>query len=124
MVTVVVIFNLLISLLGFYIAWRIWKLRRVLGAAADIVARAERSTYQVLHGAPQAISKGQIGVHGLKKRYQQLEFQLQRVQRVLMVLGFIQKTYRSRRRPRGKRSPSARRQEAGGRRQKERRLIQ
>jgi hypothetical protein len=106
MVTVVVIFNLLISLLGFYIAWRIWKLRRVLGAAADIGARAERSTYQVLHGAPQAISKGQIGVHGLKKRYQQLEFQLQRVQRVLMVLGFIQKTYRSRRRRRGKRSPA------------------
>ncbi len=106
MVTVVVILNLLISLLGFYIAWRIWKLRRVLGAAADIVARAERSTYQVLHGAPQAISKGQIGVHGLKKRYQHLEFQLQRVQRVLMVLGLIQKTYRSRRRRRGKRSPA------------------
>ncbi|MEQ9355113.1 hypothetical protein [Coleofasciculus chthonoplastes] len=110
MLTVVVILNLLISLFGFYLAWRIWKLRRVIGAAADIVARAERSTYRVLHGAPQAISKGQIGVHGLKKRYQHLEFQLQRVQRVLMVLGFIQKTYQSRRRRRGKRSPAKRSQ--------------
>lgn len=108
MLTVVVILNLLISLFGFYLAWRIWKLRRVLAAAADIVARAEQSTYRVLHGAPQAISRGQIGVHGLKKRYQQLEFQLQRVQRVLMVLGFIQKTYQSRRRRRGKRSPGKR----------------
>ncbi|MEQ8469477.1 hypothetical protein [Coleofasciculus sp. E1-EBD-02] len=110
MLTVVVILNLLISLFGFYLAWRIWKLRRVLAAAADIVARAEQSTYRVLHGAPQAISRGQIGVHGLKKRYQQLEFQLQRVQRVLMVLGFIQKTYQSRRRRRGKRSPAERSQ--------------
>ncbi|WP_446367684.1 hypothetical protein [Coleofasciculus sp. G3-WIS-01] len=106
MLIVVVIFNLLISLFGFYLAWRIWKLRRVLAAAADIVALAERSTYRVLHGAPQAISRGQIGVHGLKKRYQHLEFQLQRVQRVLMVLGLIQKTYRSRRRRRGKRAPA------------------
>ncbi|MEQ8755423.1 MAG: hypothetical protein RID09_18170 [Coleofasciculus sp. G1-WW12-02] len=106
MLIVVIIFNLLISLFGFYLAWRIWKLRRVLAAAADIVALAERSTYRVLHGAPQAISRGQIGVHGLKKRYQHLEFQLQRVQRVLMVLGLIQKTYRSRRRRHGKRSPA------------------
>ena len=106
MLTVVVIFNLLISLFGFYLAWRIWKLRRLLRAAADIVARAERSTYRVLHGAPQAISRGQISVHGLKKRYQHLEFQLQRVQQVLMVLGLIQKTYRFRRRQRAKRSPA------------------
>jgi hypothetical protein len=110
MLTVVVILNLLISLFGFYLAWRIWKLRRVLAAAADLVASAEQSTYRVLHGAPQAISRGQIGVHGLKKRYQQLEFQLQRVQRVLMVLGFIQKTYQSRRRRRRKRSPAERSQ--------------
>jgi hypothetical protein len=110
MLIVVVILNLLISLFGFYLAWRIWKLRRVLAAAADLVSRAEQSTYRVLHGAPQAISRGQLGVHGLKKRYQHLEFQLQRVQRVLMVLGFIQKTYQSRRRRRGKRSPAKRSQ--------------
>lgn len=108
MLTLVLVCNVVISLFGFYLAWRLWKLRRVLAAAAEIIARAERSTYWVLHGAPQAISKGQIGIHGLRKRYQHLEFQLQQVRRVLLVLGFIQKTYRSRQYYQGKRSHSNR----------------
>lgn len=108
MLTLVLVCNLVISLFGFYLAWRIWKIRRVLAAVADIVAGAERNTDWVLRGAPQAISKGQIGIHGLRKRYQHLEFQLQQVQRVLLVLGFIQKTYRSRQYHQGKRSHSNR----------------
>ncbi|MBE9125594.1 MULTISPECIES: hypothetical protein [unclassified Coleofasciculus] len=91
MVTVVVVFNVLISLLGFYVAWRVWKLRRVLARAADIVAAAERSTYAVLHGTPKTIYRGQLGVEGLRDRYQQLEVQLQRVQRVLLILGLFQR---------------------------------
>lgn len=92
---VVVGFNVLISLLCLYVAWRLWKLRRALAAAAKAIASAERSTYNVLHGAPRAIYRGQTGVYGLSERYGHLELQLQRVRQVLALLGWVQRTWSS-----------------------------
>jgi hypothetical protein len=91
MVTVIVVLNVLISLLCLYAAWKVWNLRRVLAAAADAVTLAERNTYALLHGAPKNISQGQLGVHGLRERYQQLEQQLRKVQQVLTLLVLVQR---------------------------------
>ena len=90
MLTVVVALNVLISLLCFYVAWQLWNVRRALAVAADAVANAERDTYNVLHGAPNAIGQGQVGIQGLRVSYQQLEIQLQRVQQVLALLSLVQ----------------------------------
>lgn len=95
MFAVVVVFNVLLSLLCLYVAWRVWNLRRALAAAANVLTSVERSTYAVLHGAPQNIYVGQSGVQGLGERYQQLELQLQRVQQVLTLLGLVQGVLRS-----------------------------
>jgi len=95
MVTVVVVLNVLISLLCLYVAWQVWNLRRTLAAVVDAITIAERNTYNLLQGAPNAISKGQLGVHGLRERYQQLELQLQQVQKVLTGLGLLQSLLRS-----------------------------
>lgn len=95
MFQVVVVLNVLLSLLCLYVAWQVWNLRRTLATAADVLTNVERSTYVVLHGAPKAISQGQLGVQGLRERYQQLELQLQQVQQVLTVLGLIQSVWRS-----------------------------
>ena len=95
MVTVVVVLNVLISLLCLYAARKVWTLRRVLAASVDAVSLAERNTYAVLHGAPNAISNGQVGVQGLRERYQQLELQLQKVQQVLTLLVLIQRIWPS-----------------------------
>lgn len=97
MILVVVVFNVLISLLCLYVAWQVWNLRRVLGTAADAINIAERNTYAVLHDAPRAISQGQIGTRALRERYQELEVQLQRVEQVLVILGFVQRVWRSQR---------------------------
>ncbi|HBB30924.1 MAG TPA: hypothetical protein DDZ80_28100 [Cyanobacteria bacterium UBA8803] len=94
MLTVVVILNVLISLLCFYAAWRIWKLRRALAIAADAISSAERNTHKVLNGAPTAIERGQSGVGGLRERYQQLEIQWQRVEQVLTLLVVLQRIWR------------------------------
>ena len=91
MLQVVVILNVLISLLCIYVAWQVWNLRRTLAAAAVVLSDVERNTYAVLHGAPNAISQGQLGVHGLRERYQQLEVQLQKLQQVLILLSLIQR---------------------------------
>ena len=87
---VVVALNVLISLLCCYVTWQLWNVRRALAIAADAVANAERDTYNVLHGAPQAIAQGQVGVRGLRVSYQRLEMQLQRIQQVLALLSLIQ----------------------------------
>jgi hypothetical protein len=94
MVTTVVIFNLLVSLICLFVAWRVWKLRLALAAAADVLASVERSTYSVLHGAPRGIINGQIGTRGLRERYQGLEPQLQKLQQVLQLLGLAQTVLR------------------------------
>lgn len=86
MVTIVVIINTAIALFNFYVAWRIWKIRRRIANAAKVIARAERSTYNVLHAAPNAISKGQKGTSALRDRYRQLNVQIQRLQQILGLL--------------------------------------
>jgi len=115
---IVVVLNGLISLLCLYVAWRVWKLRRRIAAAADVIAAAEQRTYAVLHGAPKAIYKGQSGVHRLRGRYQQLELQLQQIQQALTLLGLVKSFWRFGARRQsvpedltsGKRSPLRRRQ--------------
>jgi hypothetical protein len=94
MLQIVVGINVLISLLCLYVAWRVWKLRQALAITADVVTAFERNTYLVLHGAPQAIYKGQLGICGLRERYQQLDRQLQQVQQVLTILGLLQRILR------------------------------
>ncbi|HEY9741048.1 MAG TPA: hypothetical protein V6C90_11210 [Coleofasciculaceae cyanobacterium] len=108
MFQLVVVLNVLISLLCLYVAWQVWNLRRALATAVDVLTNVERSTYAVLNGAPNAISQGQLGVHGLRERYQQLELQLQQVQQVLTVLGLIQSVWSSALRRGGKSSLSRR----------------
>lgn len=93
MLTVVVILNVLISLLCLYVAWQVWNLQKALAATTKAVLLAERNTYNVLHGAPEAISQGQVGVHGARESYQQLELQLQKVQQVLTLLSLIQRVW-------------------------------
>jgi hypothetical protein len=104
MLTVVVVLNVLISLLCLYVAWQVWNLRRALAATADAVLLAERNTYNLLHGAPEAISQGQVGVSRARESYQQLELQLQKVQQVLMLLSLVQRVWRSTTRSPSKRS--------------------
>ncbi|MGK7875447.1 MAG: hypothetical protein AB4426_19740 [Xenococcaceae cyanobacterium] len=87
MVTFVVIFNLLIALVNLFIAWRIWKLRRVLANVADTLINVERSIHSVLAPAPEVIAKGQKGTNNLRERYQKLELQLQRLGQILTILS-------------------------------------
>ncbi len=93
MLTVVVVLNVLISLMCLYVAWQVWNLRRALRATADAVLLAERNTYNLLHGAPEAISQGQVGIGGARDSCQKLELQLQKFQQVLTLLSLIQRVW-------------------------------
>lgn len=105
MVTVVVIINLAIALILLFLAWRFWLLRQQLANIADTLIAVERSTNEVLRGAPLAISLSQQGIHQLRQSNQQgnkpLQLQLLRVRQVLSVLVLGRQSWRrfSRRMP-------------------------
>lgn len=96
MVTFVVVFNILIALINFYIAWRVWQLRRTIAGVATAILVADRNTYNTLHGAPNAIATGQKGTKAAREQYRQLEIQLQKLRQLLGLLNFAQQVWRRR----------------------------
>lgn len=96
MLTVVLVLNGVIALSCLYVAWQLWRIRRVLARVADTLTAVERSTYKVLHRAPRAIANGQTGTRKLRQKYRQLEAQLQQVEQVLALLQFGQRAWQQR----------------------------
>jgi hypothetical protein len=90
MVFTVLIINLGISGLCWYGVWQLVKIRRSLVIAVQGLDIAEQNTHAVLHGAPLAIARGQIGVYQLRQQYRRLELQLQKVQMLLSLLSWGQ----------------------------------
>lgn len=88
MLTAVVVINLILSLLGFYVAWQLWCLRRTLLRVEQTILKAERSTHNVLHPAPHYIIMGQRGTNALRHQYFRLGRQLEQLQNLLRLLRF------------------------------------
>ncbi len=103
MVIFVLTFNFLLAVLCLAVAWQIWKLRRSLAHAADVLTAAEQKTRRVLQKAPNSIRRGQSGIYELRQQMQQLEPQLQQLQQVAGLLQLGQLLWRQR--PSQQRSP-------------------
>ncbi len=99
MLTGVVIINVLISLVCFYIAARVWKIRRTIALLEVRIAAIDRCSSNVLGKSPDFLAKRQQGARQLRGRYQQLELQLQQVQQLLGLLGFGRRLWLRRDRP-------------------------
>jgi tRNA U38,U39,U40 pseudouridine synthase TruA len=96
MLTAVVIINVLISLLCFYIAAKVWKVRRVLEGFESRIAAMNRCTSYVLSKSPDFIATRQQAARQLRRNYLQLELQLQQVQQLLGLLGWGRMLWRRR----------------------------
>jgi hypothetical protein len=99
MLTAVVIINLMISVVCFYIAARVWKIRRTIALFEVRIAAIDRCSSNVLSKSPDFLAKRQQGVHQLRRNYQQLELQLQQVQQLLGLLGLGRRLWLRRDRP-------------------------
>ncbi len=99
MLTAVVIINLLISVVCFYIAAKVRKIRRAIAGFEMRIAAMERCSSNVLSNSPDFLAKRQQGTRQLRRRYQQLELQLQQVQQLLGLLGLGRTLWRRRDRP-------------------------
>ncbi len=86
----VLIANLLIGCGCLFVAWQVWRVKSSLAQASETLLSVEQAIYNCLHGAPQSINKGQMGIYQLRQKYQHLEIQLQRAQQVLTLLSFGQ----------------------------------
>ncbi|HEY9818685.1 MAG TPA: hypothetical protein V6D20_23195 [Candidatus Obscuribacterales bacterium] len=103
MVTTVLILNVLIAIVCWYVAWQVWSLRRTLANVADALLSAEQSTYDVLHGAPEAIITAQKGTHQLRQSYERLNQQVARLQQILSLVAVGQLAWRRLRYPSSRR---------------------
>jgi hypothetical protein len=93
MVELVIVINILISLMLFYAAWRLWRLRKLLGNAANALSAAERSTNAVLSKAPDFLHVRQSNISNLRLRNQVLELQIQQIRQLLSLLLFAYQLY-------------------------------
>lgn len=91
MIAVAVSLNLLVALFCFYVAWRLWRLSKTLGAVADALTNWDRNTHNTLNPTvtPPFILRGKVGTARLRLSYGQLQRQLQRLNQVLAVVRVL-----------------------------------
>jgi hypothetical protein len=94
MLTGVLIVNLLISLVCFYIAAKVWKVRRILERFETRIAAMNRCTSTILTQSPDFLGNRQQAVRQWRRNYLQLELQLQQVQQLLGLLGLGRRLWR------------------------------
>ncbi|MDB9526860.1 hypothetical protein PN498_12745 [Oscillatoria sp. CS-180] len=87
MIKLVIGFNLVIALFGFYVAWRIWQMKRWLMSFTVVLTSWERNTHRVLNPerTPELILRGQQATAASRQKFAQLARQLQQLQQILAV---------------------------------------
>lgn len=78
----------MISLCGFYLAWRLWRTTRALTSAVIALTRWEQQVHRILdiERTPRLIKQGQQAVASLRQRRDRLEHQIRQLQRILAVI--------------------------------------
>ena len=89
-VTVVVVLNGLIGLACLLVAWQFWQLKRRLASVTETLMSLQHTIYNIFHPAPGYIYKGQTGIAKLRRNYQQLQPQLQRLEQILGLISLGQ----------------------------------
>jgi hypothetical protein len=88
MVTIVVVINIFLSLILFYCAWRLYKLRETLARLTDFLTKCDRNSYALLHRRPEAIYLGMQNLSNLRQSNQSLQVKLRLVKQILALIVF------------------------------------
>lgn len=91
MVTAIVSINILIALLGFYMAWRVWQMGQALTQVANRLGQWEQQTQQALQAdqTPVLILRGRQNTAQLRQQYAHLQSQLQKIRQVVYLVGLV-----------------------------------
>ena len=85
--SLVLISNLVIALINLYIAWRLWKLQKVLIQVTITLNQVESVAYAVLSVAPEIIAQREKGIENFRESYDKLKHQLQKIRKILTILS-------------------------------------
>ncbi|MBN3874599.1 MULTISPECIES: hypothetical protein [unclassified Nostoc] len=86
MVILVILANTLISLILFYVAWRVWQLKQQLAYITDRLTAYESCTHAALNKAPENIYLSQENIYNLRQKNQALQMQIQQVRQIISLL--------------------------------------
>ncbi|ASC71733.1 hypothetical protein XM38_026870 [Halomicronema hongdechloris C2206] len=95
-VLVVVGLNLAIATAGFYLAWRLWRLRLHLSRLADLLLAWQQDSQRHLRETP--LHLGRQGTARLRQQYAQLQQQVLLIRRLVSIMGWLAAILRRRQR--------------------------
>ncbi|HEY9886950.1 MAG TPA: hypothetical protein V6D02_01015 [Candidatus Obscuribacterales bacterium] len=87
MINLIIGLNVAIALAGFYLAWRLWQVKRALTAATVAIATWERHAQQALQAkqTPALMLQSRDALHLSRVRYGRLRAQLHQMQRIFAI---------------------------------------
>ena len=94
MIIVVVTINLIITTFNFYLAIKLWQLRKLFALITTALINCDNYLYAVLRVTPQILLKEQANIYHFRKRYQLWQLQLQKIQQIIVVLNWMYRTWR------------------------------
>jgi cell division protein FtsB len=96
MLLFVILFNLLVALVNFYLVLRLWQLRQGLARVTRTLTKVERRIDRIFYPAPEFVFQGQQGTQHLRQVYQKLEHQLEQLQKILMLVNLGRRIWQKR----------------------------
>jgi hypothetical protein len=94
MIVFVILVNLCITLVNFYLAIKIWQLRRWLICSNRTLVDCEHSIQNILYFGTAILVQKQRNINDLRQRYQLLQLQWQRIKQILFLLNLTVRLWR------------------------------
>jgi len=93
---IVISANILIALVGFYLTWRLWRLKAALGGVTDALDRWEHNARHSLNPTviPAALLLSQDKTASLRHQYARLQLQWNQIQKILALFRALLITFR------------------------------
>ncbi|MGD1701497.1 hypothetical protein [Dapis sp. BLCC M229] len=89
MLWLVIEVNIIISIFGFYLAWRIWRFRQKLLKLERNLSLIDNCTNNILSTTPEFLQIRRQRVNQLRQLYQQLDLQVKQVQQVVAMFWLL-----------------------------------
>lgn len=94
MIVFIIVLNLCITVINFYLAVKIWQLRRWLIWATKTLIDCEGSIQALLFFGQIILYQKQKNINDLRQRYQLLQLQWQRIKQILFLLNLTVRLWR------------------------------
>ena len=94
MIIVVITLNLIITIFNFYLAIKLWQLRRLVALIASALISCENYLSLVLVATPQILQQEQTNIYHFRQRYQLWQLQLQKIRQIIVLLNWLYRIWR------------------------------